>query len=275
MQVRAPTFRCVVDPSATLAGLSGPASLLVIMAAVFAETGLMAGFFLPGDSLLFSAGVLLAEGVIHLPFALVALGVVVAAFVGDQIGYLIGRKTGPRLFTRPDSRLFSQRHAARAHDFFLRHGPKAVVLARFVPIVRTFTPTVAGVGAMPYRRFVAYNGVGALLWGVGMLAAGHLLGGVTFVAAHVEIMTLAVVTLSLLPAVVSVLQASRRTGPEDIVQKISRRRPHHLRQSRAVPADDEDVVARPSHPDEHHHRALGDPKTSDTKATTPSSRPKS
>jgi membrane-associated protein len=198
------------DVSGTLTSLGGPVSLLVIMGVVFAESGILAGFFLPGDSLLFSAGVLLAGGAIQLPFAVVALGVVLAAFAGDQVGYLIGRKTGPRLFNRPDSRFFSRQHARRAHDFFLAHGAKAVILARFVPIVRTFTPTVAGVGAMPYRRFVSYNAVGATVWGVGMLAAGHALGGVAFVAAHVEVMTLAVVAVSLVPAAVSVWRARRR-----------------------------------------------------------------
>ena len=194
------------DVSTTLTTLGGPLSLLLIMGIVFAESGLLAGFFLPGDSLLFSAGVLAASGAIHVPFAVLALGVVVAAFLGDQVGYLIGRTAGPRLFRRPDSRLFSRAHAVRAHEFFLRHGPKAVILARFVPIVRTFTPTVAGVGAMPYRRFVAYNAVGATLWGVGMLVAGRALGGVPLVASHIEVMTLAVVGLSLAPAIVAVLR---------------------------------------------------------------------
>ncbi len=198
------------DAAGTLSSLGGPLSLLVIMGIVFAESGILVGFFLPGDSLLFSAGVLLAGGAIHLPFAVVAVGVVLAAFLGDQAGYLIGRKAGPRLFTRRDSRLFSQRHARRAHDFFVVHGPKAVILARFVPIVRTFTPTVAGVGAMPYRRFLTYNAIGATLWGVGMLAAGHALGGVPLVAAHVQVMTLTVVALSLVPAAVSVWRARRR-----------------------------------------------------------------
>jgi membrane protein DedA with SNARE-associated domain len=198
------------DISGTVSSLGGPLSLLVIMGIVFAESGILAGFFLPGDSLLFSAGVLLAGGAIQLPFAAVAAGIVVAAFLGDQVGYLIGRKAGPRLFNRPDSRFFSRRHAQRAHDFFLVHGPKAVILARFVPILRTFTPTVAGVGAMPYRRFVVFNAIGATLWGVGMLAAGHALGGVPLVAAHVEVMTLAVVLLSLVPAVASVVRARRR-----------------------------------------------------------------
>lgn len=101
---------------------------------------------------------------------------VVAAIMGDQVGYLIGRRAGPRLFNRSYSRLFSRHHAQRAHDFFAAHGPKAVILARFVPIVRTFTPTIAGVSAMPYRRFLTYNAIGATLWAVGMLAAGHALG---------------------------------------------------------------------------------------------------
>jgi membrane-associated protein len=206
------------DVAGMLTSLGGPMSLLVIMAIVFAESGILAGFFLPGDSLLFSAGVLLAGGAIDLPFAVVAVGVVLAAFLGDQVGYLIGHKAGPRLFNRPDSRLFSRRHAQRAHDFFLAHGPRAVILARFIPVIRTFTPAIAGVGAMPYRRFATYNAVGATLWGIGMLAAGHALGGVPLVAAHVEVMTLAVVALSLVPAVVSVWRARRRrsvTGQGD------------------------------------------------------------
>lgn len=203
----------MIDTTTALAGLSGPLAMAVVMAVVFAETGLLAGFFLPGDSLLFTTGVLLAGGLIHLPFAVVALGVVVAAFLGDQVGYLIGRRLGPRVFARSDARLFSRRHVERAHVFFRDHGPRAVVLARFVPIVRTFTPAVAGVGAMPYRVFAFYNALGALLWGVGMLLAGHLLGTVPVVAAHVEAMTIGVVALSLVPVMISVVR-SRRREPE-------------------------------------------------------------
>jgi membrane-associated protein len=202
----------MIDVSSLLSGLGGPVALLVVMAIVFAESGLLVGFFLPGDSLLFTAGVLIAGGVVHVPLAVMVLGVAVAAFLGDQAGYLIGRKAGPRVFSRPDSRLFSRAHVERAHDFFLRHGPKAVILARFVPVVRTFTPTVAGVGAMPYRRFVAYNAIGAVAWSVVMLVAGHLLGGVPFVAGHVEPITLGIVALSLVPVAVSVLRG-RRSGP--------------------------------------------------------------
>ncbi|WP_156391259.1 MULTISPECIES: DedA family protein [unclassified Nocardioides] len=200
-------------PSLTpfLTGL-GPAALLVVMAIVFAETGLLLGFFLPGDSLLFTVGVLTSAGVLGLPFGVVALGVLVAAFVGDQVGYLIGRRGGPRVFNRPESRLFSQAHADRAQAFFARHGSKAVVLARFVPVVRTFAPVVAGVGRMPYRRFLVYNLIGALTWGVGVLTAGYFLGGVPFVADHVELIVLAVVAVSVVPVVVAGLRHRARAG---------------------------------------------------------------
>src|SRR5215203_4282753 len=130
----------------------GPAALLLVMAVVFVESGLLLGFFLPGDSFLFISGALVASHVIGLPGWLLALGVFVAAVAGDQVGYLIGRRFGPRLFSRPDSRVFAQENADRAQRFFDRHGAKAVVLARFVPIVRTFVLAVAGVGHMSRRR---------------------------------------------------------------------------------------------------------------------------
>ncbi|GAA1807835.1 VTT domain-containing protein [Nocardioides hankookensis] len=195
----------------------GPAALLVVMVIVFAETGLLVGFFLPGDSLLFTVGVLTSAGVLGLPFGLVALGVLVAAFVGDQVGYLIGRRGGPRVFSRQESRFFSQAHADRAQAFFARHGSKAVVLGRFVPVVRTFTPVVAGVGRMPYRRFLVYNLVGALAWGVGVLTAGYFLGGVPFVAAHVEVIVLGVVALSLVPVAIAAVRHRRCGDPSEMM----------------------------------------------------------
>jgi membrane protein DedA with SNARE-associated domain len=188
----------------------GPVGLLVVMAVVFAETGLLVGFFLPGDSLLFTAGVLTSTGALGLPFWIVGLGVFIAACAGDQVGYLLGRRAGPRLFNRPDSRFFSHTRADRAQEFFARHGSKTVVIARFVPVVRTFTPVVAGVGRMPYRRFLVYNVAGAFAWGVGVLAAGFFLGGVPFVAAHVELILLSVVAISLVPATVAVIRHRRR-----------------------------------------------------------------
>jgi membrane-associated protein len=152
-----------------------PVFLLVVFAVVFAESGLLVGFFLPGDSFLFSAG--LVAGLYHQPHILLLVAVAyVAAVVGDQVGYLIGQRTGPLLFQRPDSRFFKQEYVRRAHVFFERHGPKAVVLARFVPIVRTFTPVLAGVGGMRYRTFVTFNVVGGALWSVGATLLGWGLG---------------------------------------------------------------------------------------------------
>lgn len=181
----------------------GPAALAVVMAVVFAESGLLVGFFLPGDSLLFLAGALVASDVINLPIWALTAGVLVAAAAGDQVGYLIGRRYGPRLFSRPDSRLFSQANAARARLFFDRHGPKAVILARFVPVVRTFVPASAGVGRMDRRRFTTYNLVGAALWSVGIVTAGVVFGGIPFVTHHIELITIGLAASSVLPALVA------------------------------------------------------------------------
>ncbi len=192
-----------------LMAVLGPVAVLLLMGVLFAETGLLVGFFLPGDSLLFATGVLVAAGAIQLPWWLVAGAAFLAAVLGDQVGYLLGRRWGPRLFSR-SSRWLSRKHVARAESFFERHGPQAVVLARFVPVVRTLVPALAGVGRMPRRRFTAYNIVGALVWTVGMLSAGVFLGGVPFVAAHIELIALAVVAASLVPAGVAVVR--RRLG---------------------------------------------------------------
>ena len=188
----------------------GPLAVLLLMGVLFAETGLLAGFFLPGDSLLFAAGVLVAAGAIHLPLWLVAGAAFLAAVVGDQVGYLVGRRFGPRVFSRRSSRWLSRDHVGRAEAFFDRHGPKAVVLARFVPVVRTLVPAVAGMGQMPRRRFSAYNIAGGLVWTVGMLLAGFLLGGIPLIAAHIEVLALVVVAASLVPAGIAVLR--RRAG---------------------------------------------------------------
>ncbi len=141
---------------------------------VFAESGLLFGFFLPGDSLLFTAGLLASQGFSNIFVILV--GCFVAAVAGDQVGFLIGRRAGPALFRRPDSRFFHQKNVARAQAYFSEHGPRTIVLARFVPIVRTFAPMVAGVGQMQYRTFVTYNVVGGFLWAVGITSLGYALG---------------------------------------------------------------------------------------------------
>lgn len=145
-----------------------------LIAIVFAESGLLVGFFLPGDSLLFTAGLLASQGHLNLPVILV--GCFLGAVAGDQVGYAFGSRVGPALFRRPDSRLFRRSHLDRAKKYFDKQGPKTVLLARFIPIVRTFAPVLAGVAEMPYRTFVAFNLVGGLLWSVGVIVAGYVLG---------------------------------------------------------------------------------------------------
>ncbi|MCO1593684.1 VTT domain-containing protein [Micromonospora sp. RHAY321] len=185
--------------------------LVGILAIVFAESGLLLGFFLPGDSLLFTTGLLVA-GSHYLPYPLwlVCLLVVVAAIAGDQVGYLFGRRVGPRLFRRPKSRLFRQENLHRAQGFFDRYGARSIVLARFVPIVRTFTPIVAGASRMHYRRFVAYNIVGGSLWGAGVTVLGALLGQVTFVRSHIEFILIGIVLVSVVPIAIELLRARHR-----------------------------------------------------------------
>jgi len=215
----------VLDPKLLIE--KGGLWLLVLI--VFAESGLLIGFFLPGDSLLFIAGFLTSPAAKDLPaFASVAesfhpnLAVMLvclfaAAVAGDQVGYLIGRRAGPALFRREDSRLFKQQYVLKAEAFFERYGPKTVLLARFVPIVRTFAPVVAGVGRMHYRTFVLYNVVGGFVWAVGVTLLGHFLGRIALVRDHIELAILAVVAISLLPVIVEVARhrlAKRTTTAE-------------------------------------------------------------
>ena len=145
-----------------------------LVAIIFAESGLLVGFFLPGDSLLFTAGLLASQGHLNLPVILV--GCFAAAVVGDQVGYAFGARVGPALFKRPDSKLFRQSHVEKAKVYFDKAGPKTIVLARFIPLVRTFTPVLAGVAQMPYRTFVSFNVLGGLLWAVGVTMLGYVLG---------------------------------------------------------------------------------------------------
>ena len=177
--------------------------LFVLAAIVFAESGLLIGFFLPGDSLLFIAGFLASEAGKNVlpPIPLVIIVTVIAAIAGDQVGYWFGKKVGPALFDRPKSKLFNPSHVVRAHTFLEKYGNRTIVLARFVPIVRTFAPVVAGVGGMEYRTFVKYNVLGGIAWGAGLPLLGFLLGRVDVVKDHIEIAILAVVFISLLPVV--------------------------------------------------------------------------
>jgi membrane-associated protein len=187
----------LLDPQRWLE--KGGLALLAVI--VFAESGLLIGFFLPGDSLLFVAGLLSSDaGGNRLPALPITAGVAfVAAVVGDQVGYLFGKKVGPALFDRPQSRLFKPASVTKAHDFFERRGPAAIVLARFIPVVRTFTPIVAGVGRMKYSTFVRYNILGGLLWGVGVTTLGYFLGEVEFIKNNLEVAALIVVAISFIP----------------------------------------------------------------------------
>ncbi|HSB85742.1 MAG TPA: VTT domain-containing protein [Ilumatobacteraceae bacterium] len=172
---------------------------------IFAETGLLIGFFLPGDSLLFVAGFLSSKpkGLPHLPsIALVAPLLVVCAFVGNQVGYQIGRTFGPSVFDRPEGRLFSQRNVAKTQAFFDRHGTKALVIARFVPIVRTFVPVMAGVGKMHRRTFIVANAIGALVWAGGITVLGYFLGQIDVIKNNIELAAVVVVAISLLPVAI-------------------------------------------------------------------------
>jgi len=177
--------------------------LFVLAAIVFAESGLLVGFFLPGDSLLFIAGFLASEAGKNVlpPIPLVIIVTVIAAIAGDQVGYWFGKKVGPALFDRPKSKLFNPSHVVRAHTFLEKYGNRTIVLARFVPIVRTFAPVVAGIGGMEYKTFVKYNVLGGIGWGAGVPLLGFLLGRVDVVKDHIEIAILAVVFISLLPVV--------------------------------------------------------------------------
>ena len=187
--------------------------LFGILVLVFAESGLLIGFFLPGDSLLFTTGLLIADGTyLHQPLWLMCLLVSIAAVLGDQFGYLFGRRFGPALFRRPNSRLFKQENLTRAAVFFDRYGARSIILARFVPIVRTFTPIVAGVGHLHYRRFLLYNVIGGTLWGCGVTILGYFLGQIAFVKANIELILIGIVAVSVIPVVVEFLRG-RRPAP--------------------------------------------------------------
>jgi membrane-associated protein len=188
--------------------------VVLLAAIVFAESGLLIGFFLPGDSLLFIAGFLSsnAGGKVLPPLPIVAGVAFVAAVAGDQVGYLFGKKVGPSLFQRPESRLFKPSHIDKAQAFFDKHGAKTIVLARFVPIVRTFAPIVAGVGTMKYRTFVTYNVVGGLLWGVGVTTLGYFLGEVEWIEANIEVAIVGIVLISILPMVIEYLRHRRQAA---------------------------------------------------------------
>jgi membrane-associated protein len=196
-------LRHYIDPK-TIA----TAGYIVMTAVVFAETGLAAGFFFPGDSLLVVAGLFAAKGDLSLPILLSTL--TVAGILGDAVGFWTGAKLGKRLFSKPESLLFKPSHLKHAHDFYLKHGNKTIIMARFVPIVRTFAPIVAGAADMPYGKFVVYNIVGGVTWVFSMLLGGYFLGQmIPNLDKHVDKVAIIVIFLSLLPPLYEYLKSRK------------------------------------------------------------------
>jgi membrane-associated protein len=188
----------------------GPAAMILVSLVVIAETGLFIGVIMPGgDSLLFAVGVMIGAGVIEFPIWLACIVIAVSAVIGDQLGYFIGRKAGPAIFKRPDSKFFSQDNAVRAQAFFVKYGAKAVIFAHFVPVMRTFIPVAAGVGQMKYAYYLRYNLIGAASWGLIVPLIGYYLGSIPFVRENVILVTLGLVAISFIPVVLEVIKARK------------------------------------------------------------------
>lgn len=195
---------------------AGPwAAVLVLMAIIFAESGLLIGFFLPGDSILFTAGFLVHAGILNFDIHLLVFLLFIAAVAGDSVGYLFGRRVGRRIFVRPNSRIFRQENIQKAEEFYQKHGSKTIIIARFIPVVRTFAPIVAGVGKMEYKNFVTFNVIGALLWAVGITYAGYYVGAaLESVGIHVDTILLPIIAfivlISILPPAIHILKDKKR-----------------------------------------------------------------
>ena len=203
-------FHFLRDPRA----LVQAAGYVGLTAIIFIETGLLIGFFLPGDSLLVTAGLLASQPEFGLNVYVMGLLLSVAAIVGDTVGYHIGKASGPRIFSREDSLFFHKKHLLRAQEFYEKHGGKTIVLARFMPIVRTFAPVVAGVGMMNYRTFLSYNIFGGIFWVWSMLFTGYLLGNlVPGIDKHIEKIIILVIFLSILPGIIGWLRERRKPAP--------------------------------------------------------------
>lgn len=187
----------------------GPLAMVIVCLIIIAETGLLVGFFLPGDSLLFTVGLMIGTGLIDIPIWLACILISISAIAGDQLGYFIGRKAGPAVFKRPDSKFFSQKNAERAQEFFVKHGAKAVIFAHYVPILRTFVPVAAGVGKMQYSYYLRNNVIGALSWGIIVPLIGFFLGQIQFVRDNVILVTLTLVAVSLIPVALELIKARR------------------------------------------------------------------
>jgi membrane-associated protein len=201
-----------LQPDVIIAWL-GPWALVGIALIIFAECGLLIGFFMPGDSLLFTAGLFaVSKAGIGAPLWLVCVVLVVAAFAGNVCGYYIGRAAGPAIFDKPKSRLFKPQHVTKTQEFFDKYGNRAIVMGRFVPIVRTFITVMAGVGKMDARKFLSYSLLGGALWAAGVTLLGAALGQFAFVRDNIELILVLVVLLSVLPIVFEIVRARRKRG---------------------------------------------------------------
>ncbi len=204
-------FRTLTNPDRLIEFLStvmtGWLGYALLFAIVFAETGLLVGFFLPGDSLLFTVGVVAGAGQLNIGIILVLL--IVAAISGVASGYMLGRQTGPRIFSRPDSRFFKQEYLRKTQAFYEKHGGKTIIYAQFVPIIRTFAPFMAGVARMPYHRFAMFNVIGSIGWVSSMTLMGYTLGNFAIVRRHFEKVVILVVLISVLPLVIEFLKSRR------------------------------------------------------------------
>lgn len=214
----------LLHPLATIESAGSIGGYILITAIIFAECGLLVGFFLPGDSLLFAAGVLAAQGLFNVWIVIVLL--LAAAIIGVSVGYAVGARWGRRLFERPDSRFFKKDNLVKAEEFYQRHGGKAIILTRFIPVVRTFVPVVAGIGRMPYSRLIFFNIVGGIIWVVGLVGAGFWLGEkVTNIDKYLLPIIAIIVFLSILPGLVAMLKTpERRRGTWDTVKNIFSRK---------------------------------------------------
>ncbi|MEB3371118.1 DedA family protein [Saccharopolyspora mangrovi] len=202
-----------LNPENIVSGL-GPFALIGVCLIIFAECGLLIGFFLPGDSLLFVTGLFVATGSIDTPIWLVCVLLALCAFVGNVTGYWIGRKVGPAMFNKPDSKLFKREHVDKTHAFFEKYGARAIILARFVPIVRTFITAVAGIGQMDQKKFFSYSAIGGVAWILSMTLLGFFLGNIPWIRNNIESMAIVIVVISIIPIIIEYIKGRREKARE-------------------------------------------------------------
>ena len=198
-----------LNPETMLHNL-GDIAFWVVLGIIFAECGLLIGFFLPGDSLLFITGLFIAQNYISMNIWLAAILLTISAILGNAVGYWIGKQAGPALFRKPDSKLFKREYVDKTAEFFERYGARAIVMARFVPIVRTFITATAGMGRMNFRRFLVFSAIGAVLWAGGVTVLGYFLGNIEFVKKNIELILILVIVISLIPVMLEWVKHRRQ-----------------------------------------------------------------